>query len=67
MRCAGILTSGVVTLILLAVVYITRHLSSPPRPTVMVSATFHASFERGHLVFMRDIKQAFSETITSNC
>jgi hypothetical protein len=67
MRCAGILTNGVVALILLAVVYIPRYLSSPPRPTAIVSATFHARFERGHVVFMGDIKQAFNETITSNC
>ncbi len=67
MRCAEILTNGVVALILLAVVYIPRDLSSPPRPTAIVSATFHARFERGHVVFMGDIKQAFNETITSNC
>ncbi|MBX3331814.1 MAG: hypothetical protein KF722_15510 [Nitrospira sp.] len=67
MRCAGILTSAVVALMLLAVVYIPRHLSSPPRSTAIISATFYASFERGNLVFMGDIKQALNGTIASNC
>jgi OOP family OmpA-OmpF porin len=48
MRRAGILTGGVVALILLAVVCIPGHLSSP-RP-VMTSATLHASVEQGSLV-----------------
>ena len=48
MRRAWILTGGVVALILLAVVCIPGHLSSP-RP-VVTPATFHASVEQGSLV-----------------
>ncbi len=50
MRRAGILTGGVVTLILLAVVCIPRHLSTQSRPTAVTHATFHASVEQGGLV-----------------
>ena len=49
MRPAGIFTGGIVALILLAVVCIPRHLSSP-RPA-MTHASFHASVEQGSLVF----------------
>lgn len=49
MRRAWILTGGVVSLILVAVVCIPRHLSSAPRP-VAISATFHAGVEQGSLV-----------------
>ena len=49
MKRAGILTGGVVALILLAVVCIPGHLSSP-RPTSATLATFHASVEQGSLV-----------------
>ena len=49
MRRARVLTGGVVALMLLAVVCIPRHLS-PPRPTAMTSASFHASVEQGSLV-----------------
>ena len=49
MRRAGILTGGVVALILLAVVCIPRHLSSQSRPAV-THASFHASVEQGGLV-----------------
>jgi OOP family OmpA-OmpF porin len=48
MRRAGVLTGGVVALIVLAWVCIPGHLSSP-RP-VMTSATLHASVEQGSLV-----------------
>lgn len=48
MRRGGIFTGGVVALILLAVVCIPGHLSSPPRHAV-TSATFHASVEQGSL------------------
>lgn len=50
MRRAGILTGGVVMLILLAVVCIPRHLSTQSRPTAVTHATFHASVEQGGLV-----------------
>jgi OmpA-OmpF porin, OOP family len=50
MRRAGILTGGVVALILLGVVCIPRHVSSPARPTAVAYATFHASVEQGSLV-----------------
>lgn len=49
MRRAGILTGGVVALILLAVVCIPGHLS-PSRPMAVSQATFHASVEQGSLV-----------------
>ncbi len=49
MRRAGILTGGVVALIVLAWVCIPRHLSSPR--LAMTSASFHASVEQGSLVF----------------
>lgn len=50
MRRTGIVTGGVVALILLAVVCIPRHLSSPLRTTTVTSPTLHASFEQGSLV-----------------
>lgn len=50
MRRAGILTGGVVALILLGVVCIPRHVSSPARPAAVTYATFHASVEQGSLV-----------------
>jgi OOP family OmpA-OmpF porin len=50
MRRAGILTGGVVALILLGVVCISRHVSSPARPAAVTYATFHASVEQGSLV-----------------
>ena len=49
MRRAGILTGGVVALILLAVVCIPRHLSQS-RTTAVTQATLHASVEQGSLV-----------------
>lgn len=48
MRRAGILTGGVVALMLLGWICIPRHLSSPR--SVATSATFHASVERGSVV-----------------
>ncbi|WHZ29973.1 MAG: hypothetical protein OJF51_004775 [Nitrospira sp.] len=56
-----------VALILLAVVCIPRHLSSPPRSTTMVFDTSHTSFDRDNLVFMGAITQAFNGAITSDC
>jgi OOP family OmpA-OmpF porin len=50
MRRAGILTGGAVALMLLGMVCIPRHLASPPRPTSISPASFHASFEQGNLV-----------------
>ena len=49
MRRAGILTGGVVALILLAVVCIPGHLSQS-RTTAVTQATLHASVEQGSLV-----------------
>ena len=50
MRRTAVLTGGIVALITLAVVCIPRHLSSPPRPLSVTSASFHVSFEQGGLV-----------------
>lgn len=50
MRRTGIIIGGVVALIVLAVVCIPRHLSSPSRPTAVTPATIHASLEQGSLV-----------------
>lgn len=51
MRRSWILGGGAVTLIFLAMVCLPRHLASPPRPTAVTPASFHASFEQGSLVF----------------
>lgn len=50
MRRAGIVTGGIVALILLAVVCFPRHLASLTRSAAVTSATIHASFEQGNLV-----------------
>jgi len=50
MRRAGVLTGGAVALMLLGVVCIPGHLSSPPRSATVTPATFHASVEQGSLV-----------------
>ena len=50
MRRAGVLTGGAVALMLLGVVCIPWHLSSPPRSATLTSASLHASFEQGSLV-----------------
>jgi OOP family OmpA-OmpF porin len=50
MKNAGILTGGIVALMLLGAMCIPRHLSSPPRAATMTPASFHASFEHGSLV-----------------
>lgn len=62
MRRAGILTGGVVALILLAVVCIPGHLSSP-RPTSATLATFHASVEHGSLVLRGSLPNERSKAI----
>ncbi|WHZ29971.1 MAG: hypothetical protein OJF51_004773 [Nitrospira sp.] len=62
MRRAGILTGGVVALIVLAVVCIPRHLSSP-RPTSATVATFHASVEQGSLVLRGSLPNERSKAI----
>lgn len=64
MRRAGISPAVFVALILLAVVCIPRHLSSPPRSTI---STPPHKLCRGHLVFMGDITQASNGAITSDC
>ena len=61
MRRAGILTGGVVALIVLAWVCIPGHLSSPR--TVMTSATLHASVEQGSLVLRGSLPNERSKTI----
>lgn len=45
-----ILTGGVVALLLLAVVCIPRHLSTPPRTAAVTSASLHVSFQQNGLV-----------------
>ena len=50
MRRTAVFIGGVVALITLAVVCIPRHLSTPPQPLSVTSATFHVSFEQGGLV-----------------
>jgi OOP family OmpA-OmpF porin len=50
MKHAGILTGGIVALMLLGVVCIPRHLSSLPRTATATPASLHASFEHGSLV-----------------
>ena len=50
MRRAGVLTGGAVALMLLGVVCIPGHLSSPPRSATVMPATFHASVEQSSLV-----------------
>jgi len=50
MRRAGVLTGGAVALMLLGVVCVPRHLSSPPRSATVPSASLHASVEQGSLV-----------------
>lgn len=51
MRRGWILSGGAAALILLAMVCIPRHLSSPLRPSAVTPATFHASLEQGSVVF----------------
>lgn len=50
MRRAGVLTGGAVALMLLGVVCVPRHLSSPPRSATVTSASLYASVEQGSLV-----------------
>ncbi|MDF0675487.1 MAG: OmpA family protein [Nitrospira sp.] len=50
MRRAGIIIGGVVALIVLAVLCIPRHLSSPSRLTAVTHASVHAGIEQGSLV-----------------
>lgn len=50
MRRAGIIIGGVVALIVLAVLCIPMHLSSPSRLTTVTHASFHAGIEQGSLV-----------------
>lgn len=51
MRRAGILTGGVVALILLAVVCMPRYRFLPPPHTAVAPVTTHTSLEQGRLVF----------------
>lgn len=62
MKRAGILTGGVVALILLAVVCIPGHLSSP-RPTSATLATLHASVEQGSLVLRGSLPNERSKAV----
>ncbi|MBH0203438.1 MAG: OmpA family protein [Nitrospira sp.] len=50
MRRTWVLTGGAVALMLLGLVCIPRHLSSPPRSATMTPASLHASFEQGSVV-----------------
>jgi len=61
MRRAGILTGGVVALIVLAVLCIPRHLSPQSRPTTVVPATFHSSAEQGTLVLRGSLPNELSK------
>jgi OmpA-OmpF porin, OOP family len=62
MRRAGILTGGVVALILLGVVCIPGHLS-PSRSTAVTHATFHASLEQGNLVLRGSLPTERSKAV----
>lgn len=62
MRRAWILTGGVVALILLAVVCIPGHLSSP-RQTSPTPATFHAGVEQGSLVLRGSLPNERSKAV----
>ena len=61
MTRAWIFTGGAVALMLLGAVCIPRHLSSPPRPTSVTPASFHASVEQGSLVFRGSLPNEHSK------
>jgi OmpA-OmpF porin, OOP family len=63
MRRAWILSGGAVALMLLAMVCIPRHLASPPRPTSLTPATFHAGFEQGSLVLRGSLPDERSKAV----
>lgn len=62
MRRAGVLTGGAVALMLLGVVCIPRHLSSPPRSAIATPASLHISFEQGSLVLRGSLPTERSKT-----
>jgi OOP family OmpA-OmpF porin len=63
MRRAWILSGGAVALMLFAMVCIPRHLTSPPRPTSLTPATFHAGFEQGSLVLRGSLPDERSKAV----
>jgi OmpA-OmpF porin, OOP family len=62
MRRAGVLTGGAVALMLLGVVCVPRHLSSPPRSAIATPASLHISFEQGSLVLRGSLPTERSKT-----
>ena len=62
MRRAGVLTGGAVALMLLGMVCVPRHLSSPPRSAIVTPASLHVSFEQGSLVLRGSLPTERSKT-----
>ncbi|NOU10205.1 MAG: OmpA family protein [Nitrospira sp.] len=63
MRRAGVLTGGAVALMLLGVVCLPRHLSSPPRSLIATPASLHISVEQGSLVLRGSLPTERSKTM----